>query len=69
MSEKNKTFLLVSVFGTQTRVEKEGPIQVIQALKSKWQKEPQWKKYYFQVRSPEGYRYIKILPPKDTKNK
>ena len=63
MTQSNN-FLLVSVYGTQTKIEKEGPIQLIQFEKTRLQKEPSYKKYYFQVRTPEGYRHIKILTKK-----
>ncbi len=58
---KTETFLLVSVFGTQTKIVKEGPIQLIQAEKKKLSKEPQWRKFSFQIRTPEGYKAVKIL--------
>lgn len=61
---KNTTFLLVSIYGTQTKIEKEGSITLIQAEKTRLQKEPQYKKYYFQVRTVEGFKHIKILTKK-----
>lgn len=68
-TEKNQTFLLVSIFGKQTKIEKEGPIGMIQFWKKKWAAEPQWKKYTFQVRTKGGYDHIKILPPKNKDKK
>lgn len=63
-TDKNKAFLLVSILGTQTKIEKEGPITMVQFFKKKWSAEPQWKKYKFQVRSPEGYKAVKIWTKK-----
>lgn len=62
-----QNFLLVSVYGTQTKIEKEGHISLIQHEKTTLQKLPQWKKYYFQVRTPEGYKFVKILTKKGQK--
>ncbi len=61
MSTTNTTFLLVAILGKQTQIVKEGAIGLIQDTKSKLSKESQWKKYKFQVRTPEGYKHIKIL--------
>lgn len=66
-TKNNTTFLLVSVYGTQTKVEREVPITIIQAEKTRLQKEPQYRKYYFQVRTPEGYKHIKVLTKKGQK--
>lgn len=57
----NTTFLLVAILGKQTQIVKEGAIGLIQSTKKKLSKEIQWKKYKFQVRTPEGYKHIKIL--------
>ncbi len=64
---KQETFLLVSIFGTQTKIVKEGPIGIIQAEKKKLSALPQWKKYKFQVRSIPGYAAVKILTDKKEK--
>lgn len=60
----NTTFLLVSILGKQTQIVKEGSIGLIQSTKKKHEKEPQWKNYKFQVRTPEGYKHIRILANK-----
>lgn len=64
MEKKNEKFLLVSVFGSITKIVKEGHIAIIQAEKSKLKKLPQWRKFIFQVRTPEGYKAVKILMEK-----
>ncbi len=64
-TDNNKVFLLVSILGTQTKIEKEGAIGLIQFWKKKWAGEPQWKRYRFQVRTPKGYQHVKILPEKN----
>ncbi len=62
--KNQETFLLVSIFGTSTRIVKEGPIGIIQAEKKKLSKETQWKKFTFQVRSIPGFAAVKILTDK-----
>ncbi len=62
-----KTYLLVAVLGTQTQIVKQGVIQLVQSEKTKLQKEVQWKRYTFQVRTPGGYKAIKIWNPKKHK--
>ena len=60
----NKKFLLVAIGFGQNKIVKEGTVQIVQAEKSKLKKEKQWKGYTFQVRTPEGYAAVKVLPEK-----
>lgn len=60
MATTRKTAVLVSILGTQTKIEREGSWPAMGALKKAWSKLPQWKRYKFQVRSPEGYKAVKI---------
>lgn len=63
----NEQFLLVAVGLGKTQIVKQGPIGLIQAEKSRLQKEPQWRNFFFQVRTPAGYAAVKILTKKGQK--
>ncbi len=64
---KNTTFYLVAIGLGQNKIVKEGSIGLIQSEKTKLQKEQAWKNYYFQIRTPEGYKAIKVLTKKGQK--
>ncbi len=66
MQKQDETFLLVAIKGSSTRVVKEGVIKIIQGEKSKLKKDYNWKGWIFQVRTPEGYKKVKILIDKKT---
>ncbi len=64
-----KKFLLIAIGLGQNKIVKEGGIKVVQSEKTRLQKEAAWKKYIFQVRTPEGYAAIKVYDPKNKKDK
>ena len=64
MKQQNKKFLLVAIGLGQNKVVKEGTVEIVQSEKSKLKKLPQWKGYKFEVRTPEGYAAVKVLPKK-----
>ncbi len=66
-TQTDQTFLLVSILGTRTNIEAQGNIGLVQSTKKRLSKEPQWKKFKFQVRTPEGYKHVKILTDKKQK--
>lgn len=59
---KNETLLLVAVKGTKAQILKEGIASVLTSEGKKLKKETQWKGYYFQLRSRDGFKAKPIWP-------
>jgi len=59
---ESKQLILVAIKGLLARpVYGPNIAQIIQAKKKEFSSQPQWKGYRFQIRTPEGFKHIKIL--------
>jgi hypothetical protein len=61
-SDDNQQFILVAIKGKHHRpVCGPAVIKIIGAQRSSLTKQPQWRGYTFQIRTPDGYRAVPIL--------
>ncbi len=63
-SNSEQQFILVAVKGTHHEPVKEGVVTIVQSERTRLKKEPAWKGWLFQVRTPEGYKAVPILKVK-----
>lgn len=62
-------FVLVAIKGAHHEPVKEGAIGIIQTERTKLKKSGNWRGWVFQVRRPDAYKALPILPPKRKKKK
>lgn len=67
-SSADKKLVLVAIKGLHHQPVKEGIRMIVAAEMAKLQKEEAWRGWYFQIRTPDGYKAVPILP-KDYKKK
>jgi hypothetical protein len=64
---KDKRMLLIAIGMGQVKQVDEGTAAKVGATKKRYEKDPSWKGWKFQIRTPEGYKAVKVLPEKAKK--